>query len=314
MNKARKTTGLLVGGIALLAGSAHADFIMVADTSVDRVLLLNAFDGSVVNDNFLDIGAAAASAGLTSSTAIEVLEVGNEFWVSDQLADRIWRFDHSGGFLGDIGGDGMTGNLNNIRGMHQVGNTVFAALGNDSALYGEGLVRINASTGAIEGSTNGRENADTSYFDILQVGDELYVTNIDTGNDGIERYSLDGMTYLGNFVSSDGVTGLDFGQQIFERDNGNIYVGGFSPPSGVYEYDADGNFIGIAAGLDFGPRAAIDLGNGEVLWSNGNFLRTDGTIILEDGSFRYFTSTTIPAPGSVALLGFGALAGSRRRR
>lgn len=302
-----------VAFLSLAAGVASGDFIMAIDSSADRVLLLDGFDGSVINNNFLDVGAAAAAAGV-NSTPIEVIEVGDELWVSDQIADRIWRFDHGGAFLGDIGGDGLTGNLNNIRGMHRVGNTVFAALGNDSSLYNEGLVRINASTGAIEGSSNGRDAADTSYFDVLQVGNELYVTNIDGGNDGIERYSLDGMTYLGNLVSSDGVDGVDFGQQIFERENGNLYVGGFSPPSGVFEYDADGNFIGIAAGLDFGPRAAIDLGNGEVLWSNGNFLRTDGNIIIEGSSFRFFTSTTIPAPSSAIMLGFGAFVGARRKR
>jgi MYXO-CTERM domain-containing protein len=293
-----------------LVGAAHADFILVNNSQDNRVMLLNAFDGSIVNSNFLDIGAAASAAGVSSSTGIEVLEVNNEFWVSDQLADRIWRFDHSGGFIGSIGDD----QFNNIRGMERVGNTVYAALGSDSSSYTRGFVTIDATTGMVTGNFNGRDGADTSYWDILDTGSELLVTNSDTGNDGIERYSYGG-TYLGNLVSSDGAAGVDFPQQMtFRGSNGNILVGGFSPPSGVYEYMMDGTEVGIVAALDLGPRAAIELGNGEILWSNGNFLATDSYVVEEGGSYRWFTLTSVPAPSALGLLGLGGLIGVRRRR
>lgn len=295
--------------LSMAAGIASGEFIMAIDSNTDRVLLLDGFDGSVINDNFLDIGAAAAAAGV-NSTPIEVLEVGNELWVSDQVADRIWRFSQTGDLLGDFGSNG---DLNNIRGMQLVGNTLYVSQGSASDNFTEGLMTIDINTQMVTGALLGRDAGDVSYQDIIQVGDELYVTNSDTGNDGIERYSLDG-EYLGNLVSSDGVTGLDFGQQMFVRDNGNILVGGFSGPAGVYEYAADGTFIGIVAGMDFGPRGAIDLGNGEILWGNGTWLRTDSEIIIEGGSFRYFTSTTIPSPSGLAVLGLGGLVSVRRRR
>lgn len=304
-------TQLTVPVIALIAGVAVAGpsgFILGIDSNSDQVLLLNGFDGSVINNSFLDIASAAAAAG-TSATPIEVIEVGNEFWVSDQIADRVWRFGQNGSFIGDIG----AGQLNNIRGMHQVGNTVYVAMGSDSDTLSQGIVTIDASTGAITGQFNGRNPADTSYWDIISVGDELLITNSDTGNDGIERYSLAG-DYLGNLVSSDGVTGLDFGQQIFQRANGNFLVGGFSPPSGVFEFGADGTDLGIVAALDLGPRAAIDLGNGEILWGNGSVLGTDARIILQGGSYRFFTATNVPAPASLGMLGLGALVTARRRR
>lgn len=295
--------------LALAAGAAHADYILGIDSNADRVLVLNSFDGSVVNSNFLDVGAAAAAAG-TGSTPIEVIDTGTEFWVSDQVADRIWRFSHTGALLGDFGSDG---NLNNIRGMELVGNTMYVAQGSASTNFSEGLVAIDINTRAFNGVFLDRDAGDVSYQDILHVGNELYVTNSDTGNDGIERYSLGG-SYLGNLVSSDGVTGLDFGQQMFVRDNGNILVGGFSAPAGVYEYAADGTFIGIAAGMDFGPRGAIDLGNGDILWGNGTWLRTDSNIILDGVSMRYYTSSTIPTPSAFALIGLSGLISTRRRR
>lgn len=304
-------TQLTVPAIALIAGAAIAGpsgFILGIDSDSDQVLLLNGFDGSVINNSFLDIASAASAAG-TSATPIEVIEVGNEFWVSDQIADRVWRFGQNGSFIGDIG----AGQLNNIRGMHQVGDTVYVAMGSDSDSLGEGIITIDANSATITGQFNGRDPGDTSYWDITSVGNELLITNSDTGNDGIERYSLAG-DYLGNLVSSDGVTGLDFGQQIFQRANGNLLVGGFSGPSGVWEFLADGTEVGIVAALDLGPRAAIDLGNGEILWSNGNFLATDDRVILEGGSYRFFTATNVPAPASLAMLGLGALATTRRRR
>ena len=291
---------------ATIAGPSN--YIMTIDTSTDQVLLLDGFDGSVINNNFLDLASAAAAAGV-SSTAIEVIEVGNEFWVSDQIADRVWRFGQDGSLIGDIG----VGALNNIRGMQQVGNTVYVAMGSDSDVYGRGIITIDATTAEITGQFNGREPGDTSYWDVLQVGNELYITNSDTGNDGVERYSLAG-DYLGNLITSDGTTGLDFGQQIFQRANGNLLIGGFSPPSGVWEYLADGTAVGIVAALDLGPRAAIDLGNGEILWSNGNFLATDSYTVLEGGSYSFFTTTNVPAPASLAMLGLGGLAATRRRR
>lgn len=304
-----RTTFMTIAAISAGVGIAHAGAsnILAIDSDTDQVLLLSGFDGSVINSNFLDVASAASAAG-TSATPIECIQVGNEFWVSDQIADRIWRFGSDGSFISDIG----AGQLNNIRGMHQVGNTVYVAMGSDSDVFNEGVITVDATTGAITGQFNGRDGADTSYWDIVSVGNELLITNSDTGNDGIERYSLTG-DYLGNLVSSDGTTGIDFAQQMFIRDNGNFLVGGFSSPSGVWEFLSDGTEVGIVAGLDLGTRAAIDLGNGEILWSNGSFLATDSYTVAE-GSFRFFTATNVPSPAPLALLGLGTLTAARRRR
>ena len=295
---------MLIAAGTAIAGPSN---ILAIDSNTDQVLLLSGFDGSVINANFLDVASAASAAG-TTATPIECIQVGNEFWVSDQIADRIWRFGSDGSLLSDIG----AGQLNNIRGMHQVGDTVYVAMGSDSDVFNEGVITVDANTGAITGQFNGRDGADTSYWDITSVGNELLITNSDTGNDGVERYSLAG-DYLGNLINSDGTTGLDFGQQIFIRDNGNLLIGGFSPPSGVWEYLADGTEVGIVAALDLGPRAAFDLGNGEILWSNGSFLATDSYTVAE-GSFRFFTGTNVPAPAPLALIALGGLTATRRRR
>ena len=306
-----RLTSLLTTLVALYAVPhvATAQFLLIPESGDDRVIAVNAFDGSLVNPNFLDIAPLAADAGV-SSTPIEVLEVGNELWVSDQVADRIWRFDTNGASLGAI----TSPNLNNLRGMEVVGDTVYVAQGSAGGAFGEGLVTIDVPTASVTGIFNGRPDADVSYQDIKLINGELLVTNSDTGNDGIDRYLPDG-TFLGTLVASDGVNGIDFAQQIKVRgSNGNLIVGGFSPPSGVYEYMTDGTFVGVVAGDPFGPRAGYELGNGGIAWTNGTWFRTDADIFVEGGNFRYITPSSVPEPTSLALLLMGGLATLRRRR
>ena len=269
--------------------AAHAQNLLVGDSVNDRFLLLSAQDGSVLDANFLDIATQATAAGVTSLPT-EALEVGDELWVSDQLADRLWRFDRSGNFLGDIGSDG---DLNNVRGMEVVGDTVYVAQGSASDNFPEGIARIDVPTLTVTDVFLGRDTDDVNYFDVKFYNGELLVANTDTGNDGIERYDLAG-NFLGFFAQSDGVVSFDFLQQLNVRvSNDNLLVGGTFTPSGVFELRGDGTSLGIVAGLDFGPRGAYELGNGEILWTNADFLRTDSTVILSGSSFRYISPTSV---------------------
>lgn len=285
----RRYMGVLlsVAGLAFV-WPVQAQNLFVGESGDDRVLLISAEDGSVLDANFLDIATQAVAAGV-SSTPIETLEVGDELWVSDQVADRIWRFERSGNYLGDIGVD----ILNNVRGMEIVGDTVYVAQGSASAVLGEGIVRIDVPTQTVTDVFIGGDPGDVSYFDVKFYNGELLVTNVQSGNEAIERFDLAG-NFLGFFAQSDGVNSFDFLQQLNVRaTNSNILAGGFSPPSGVYEFMPDGTSLGIVAGLDFGPRAAYELGNGEVLWTNGSFLRSDANIILDDGAFRFISPTSV---------------------
>ena len=314
-----RTTSAIAAIAALSASStlAGGTNLLTFDSTADIGILLDPFDGSVVNSNYLDIQAAADAVGYTGSlTPLEGISVGSEVWVSDQLADRIWRFDAAtGNFVGDITGNpaGPDGLLNNIRGIEVVGNTVYAALGSDSSAFDRGIARIDATTGQVIDSFNGRALADTSYFDVFDYNGQLYVPNIDTGNDGIEIYDYDG-TFQGVWVSSDGTTSFDFLEQLAEDANGDLLAAGFSPPSGVYSISADGTVNGIVAALDAGPRGVAQLGNGEILWTNGSFIATDSTTILTGGSYRFLSEIVVPAPASGALIALAGFAAPRRRR
>ncbi len=281
-----------LAGTLLTTSAAAQQTLATIDSSADVVLLLDPFDGSVTNPSFIDIAAAATAVGYTGSTTpIEAIQVGDEIWISDQFADRIWRFDlATQAFIDDIGVDlAGDGQLNNIRGIEYVGDTVYGSIGTDNSAGTvlRGIVTIDVPSLTVTGSFNGRDLADTGYFDVYYNGTELLVPNIDTGNDGIERYDLAG-NLLGILVSSDGATSFDFLEQV-SADGADLLAAGFSPPSGVYSISSEGDDNGIIAGLDAGTRGCWRLGNGEVLWTNGSVVATDTEDKATGGSFRFIS-------------------------
>ena len=311
MRAARVVVGLAIGASA---SAASGQFYLVTDSGLDVVMAVRASDGAVVNRSFLDVAGAAAAAGSTANPfPIEAIEVGNEIYVSDQNSDGIFRFDKfTGASLGPLV---PLGQLEAPRGMEVIGTTLYVATSGDG-LFAAGVTTIDLTTGTVTGSfSDGSDPADRNFYDVFGYNGELFVTDIDGGNDAIERYDASG-AFLGTFASSDGETSFDFAQQMNARgSNGNLLVGGFSLPSGVYEYAPDGTFIGITAGDGFGPRGVAELADGTLLYSAGTTFRTDAGVLLDDGgSFRFITPASVPAPGGLALLGLGALAGAGRRR
>lgn len=301
-----------VAALTGLASSAQAgnplEFLVVPDSSNDVIVTFNPFDGSLINSNFIDLNQFE-----TTGTPKHALQVGNEIWVSDQIRDRIDRFTLTGGYLSTIGGTD-TGGLDNIKGMAVVGNEVWVTnAGSGNGAPGNSIVRIDSTTGAI----NGFSATDGSLFDVVNYQGQVLGGNI--GNESLEFYDLSG-AFVSTFHSSDGVTGIDFPQQIFVRDDGGVLVAGFSLPSGVYSFDSAGNDLGILAGADLGPRGVYELGNGNIMWTNGagvwvtDINTGQATLVYEGGSSQYIDLVVIPTPGAAGLLALAGLAATRRRR
>ena len=122
-----------VGTVWLAAASIAqaADFLMIPDSNSDRILLFDPTNGALVDDNFID------GAGLFS-TPINAIQVKDEIWVSDQVADSIFRFDLGGSLISSI-----TEGLDNIRGMELVGDTVYVSnAGTENNAPGDGEVVV----------------------------------------------------------------------------------------------------------------------------------------------------------------------------
>ena len=258
-------------------------FLMIPDSVKDRILLFDAQDGSLIDDNFID-GSEETGLGIFQ-TPINAVQINQEIWVSDQVADAIFRFDLQGNYLsvvGDNDGDGDTDGLDNIRGLEFVNGLVYVAnAGDENDAPGDGEIVV-----VFDQTGNNLGFFDTGDpYDIRAYNGELLINDINSesiGGEDIDRYSIDGVnsTLLGTLVESDGETGIDFPQQITIREsNGNILVGGFSRPGGIYEYDTEGNqvnFFDASAGFANIVRAAYELDNGEIIWSGG-----DGVVVTD---------------------------------
>jgi len=148
----------------------------------------------------------------------------------------------------------------------------------------------------------------TPSFDGFYVGD--------SAGDDIERITIGGQA-LSPFHNSDGITGIDFPQQLVLLNDGTLLAAGFSDPRGIYRYDSLGNEI---AYLPNGPgaRGVHPLPNGEYLYTSGVAIyavdsetgqnRTVYTGQSSD-SFRFITPWRIPGGCPADLNGTGAIDG-----
>ena len=300
--------------LALAASSAKAQFVMSVDSGDDVVRLLSGVDGSLAVDNFIVDANDAATYDFM--TPLEAIQVGNEIWVSDQVADSIFRFDTAGTYLSKITGPA----LDNVRGISVVGNRVFATTGNSSQIATYDFA------GNALGAFVAAGSSSPSSYDAVAYGNQVLVSDI-TDN-ALKLFSLGG-TQTGDLVAP-GTFG--FAQQLFVRANGDVLVGSFSPGSGgtatagLFEVDAFGNVVNTYLNAPAqGVRGVYELLNGHYLASAGGTIydvnpftnvETAAFTGTSGSSFRYFgvLNAPIPEPTSMALPGLGGLALLRRRK
>jgi len=200
-----KFSAIVVACAATLSSASDIHYVMGVTSTNDAVHLFDSFSGALVQSNFIDLAAVGAS------TPQHALQVGNQIWVSDQIQDKIFRFDLNGSYMGEI-----TGGLDNIKGMEVVGNSVWVTnAGTNNGAPGDSIVFIDAASYSITGSvaTNG------SLFDVINYNGQILASNITQEN--LELYDLSG-NFAGTFHDSDGLTGIDFPEQLAARANGNV--------------------------------------------------------------------------------------------
>jgi hypothetical protein len=299
------TAGIGLSALLFPLNSTAKGDLLVVDSLLDRVLLVSATDGSVINANFI-------SDVPRFQTAINAINSGqNTILISDQVADAVFEYDLSGNYLRTV--VSASNGLDNIRGIAVHNGRLYVTVAGGSLNNTIQSFKLDGS----DRQTFISSNLD-SPWDVFFRGGDVLVSN--SGSDDIERFDFNG-NFLNTLVASDGASGIDFPQQIFERSNGNLLVGGFSPPAGIFEYLADGTQLNYFSAP--GPRAVYELANGKYLYSAGTRLavfdpitRTSTDIINNtNSSFRYIERLqAVPEPGSWLLcLGLSGLVLSRRR-
>ncbi len=286
----------LIGCLAFVGGSAaNAQFLMMPDSTNNRLVLFDPNNGSLVNSNFFS---------LAGGTPIHAMQVGSEIWVSEQVGDRVSRWSMGGASLGAI-----TGQMDNVRGMIQVGNTVYVC--NDGT--GNGAPGPSLRMFDTAGNNLGFfvTPASSGPFGLLDSQGGLLVSS-DAANDDIHQYTLAGAS-VGTFHNS---ATLNFAEQMDYDPAGNILVAAFTSNM-VFTLNFNTGAI-VSSFAASGARGVYQLGNGNVMWTNGSGahvydINTGISTQVYTGGGRFIDFVNIPAPGSIALLGIAGLIRRRRR-
>jgi hypothetical protein len=224
-------------------------------TTGRRIIAFSAQDGSLVNSSFINLSTLAPGA----TTPKEIVRVADEFWVTDQVADRIDRFTLQGEYISSIN-DAV---LDNIRGLHYspTNQRVYVAVNGVSP---NGIIAVYNTAGTLVSQFN----CLFSPFDVFEADGALLVTNSQSNT--IQRFDLDG-TLLGTFATAP--TPNRFYQQITRTPGDTLLVSAFSGTvAGIYEFDLNGNqleFIFTGTGL----RGAFELGNGRLFFTDATGAR-----------------------------------------
>lgn len=305
--------GLALATWSISVSRSHAQvtqFLMMPDSASAnfRMVLFDPMTGALVNSNYFPLN------GATNSTPLHAMQVGNEIWLSEQIGDRVARYDLTGNFLSQIGG-GPTGGLDNIRGMGLVGNTVYVTNGGaGNGSPGASSVVMFDTAGNPAGNFLTAAPLAPSPFSVLSHQGGLLIGG-SSGNDDIHRFTLAGAS-LGTFHNS---TSANFIEQMDFAANGDVLAAVFS--TGIIgRFDPNtGALLGSFTAA--GARGVHQLGNGNIMWTSGAGvsvfdvgLGTSSLVYATSGG-RYIDVLTVPEPSSLALLGIGGLVwGYRRRR
>lgn len=292
---------LLLLGFA--APASAQTFLMMPDSTNNRIALFSTADGSLVNSNYF---------GLGGGTPIHAMQVGDEIWVSEQIGDRISRWSLTGSALGQIGG-GATGGLDNIRGMGLNNGIVYVT--NDGT--GNGATADSLARYDISGNSLGvlTLSGTTGPFGVLFHQGNMLVSS-SAATDDIHRYDFNGAS-LGTFHNS---TSLNFAEQMDFALNGDILVAGFSS-NNIVRLDPNTGAL-ISSFTASGARGVRQLSNGNILWTSGTGVfvfdvnsLTSTSVYTGGGRYLDFvTFNPVPEPGAIVLIAVGMLMMTLRRR
>jgi len=287
---------ILLSALSIVPFAHAQQYLMMPDSTNNRIALFDPFNGSLVNSSYF---------ALAGGTPIHAMQVGSEVWVSEQVGDRVSRWSLTGTSLGAI-----TGGLDNIRGMEQVGSTVYVTnSGTANSAPGAALVMYDMAGNPLG---NFATALAPSPFGALSHQGALLVSS-SSANDDIHRYGLAGAD-LGTFHNSASVA---FMEEMDHATNGDVLCGAFST-NVVARFDPTTGAL-ISTFPASGARGVWQLGNGNIMWTSGtgvfvfDVTAQQSTQVYAGGG-RFIDIVSVPEPtGVLAIAGLSAVLTIRRR-
>jgi len=245
-------SGSLCAAIALGAILPAQQVVVTQNGTTDRLMSFSPVDGSLLSDDLFS---------LDDTTQVSATLVGNEVWVTQQIADRIVRYDVCGNRLGEIGPTFTGGGLDNIRGINFIGGVVYVCNdgGNNGATINS-LVTFDTAgnhLGTLPLSDS------PSPFSVIPFNGNLLVASSSAGDD-VHEYTTAGVS-VGLFHDS---TSINFAHQIAPASDGNYWCATFTSDSIVKLDAATGNILSTFSTDN--TRGVYELQNGNLLWTNSS--------------------------------------------
>lgn len=254
-----KRMRIILGGLLVSASvmATAQGMLLAVDSGLDRVMALDPTTGAVITPNLI-------SDPLRFSTPKEAIDSGRgTVFVSDQISDGVYEYTYSGAYVGQIAGVPVGIPVDNIRGIASNGSYLYIAnAGTANGAPGPAIVRVAlADQTSVVWSTS-----PIDPFDVELRANDILVTDI--SGDDLVHYDYTG-AFLGVMHNSDGVTSMDFPQQIAQRPDGNIVIAGFSSPIGLFEFSSTGSVVGTYS-VGTGNRGVYVLPNGKLIYTYSN--------------------------------------------
>lgn len=275
--------------LALAAGAqAGGDVLLVPDSGSNRIWAFSPVDGSIITENFI------APDGILTQPIQAIPSGTGTILITDEVADKVFEYSASGVYIRTLAGpaDGVDG--------------AYGICVKDGVAYFTTGIGRKIFSVPIDGSAPASLFSDwTAIGDprgIQPYGAGFLVGN--SGDDDLEIMSSTGVVAATPFYDSDGITGIDFPQQIQPLANGAWMVCGFSRPSGIFLYDSEGfEYQSFQNQLVTIPRGAMFLDNGELLYTGGTRVvrlnpvsQATTDIVNQSGrSFRWINRFSPPA-------------------
>jgi hypothetical protein len=243
----------LLAAIALGAAASAQQVVLCINGTSDTLAAFDPVTGSLITPSFFAI---------PNTTSVGVADVNGELWVTEQVLDRITRYDAAGVVLGTIGPTFAGGGFDNIRGLGVANGLVYVSnAGANNGATANSVVILDLAGNHV--STFSVNALATSPFSIVGHQGDVLVAGF-SNNQDVYRFTATG-TPVGVFHDS---TTINPAHGLAPAIDGNVWCSSFTD-DWLCKLDATTGAILQQIPGGSTTRGVWQVANGNVLWSDG---------------------------------------------